>query len=367
MPHVLAITRPDDEHAHIVRWALGQKGVACSFFTGRGFPSQQTASIRARGTETSVFLPGVPDTVDVVWNRRTPTLDIDPSLHEADKPFVLDEAHHFMRAVQVALGRETRFVNPLDSVPGSDGKLVQMITAARCGLSTPETLFTNDPLELRRFAHASPSGIICKTFAPGIWESGPQVFMAYTSVVDDESLADDVSIRSCPEIYQHRVEVDHELRVTVMGSQVFAAKIVVDAARVDWRSAQGEEGAQLDLIPTLLEPRVHEACIALTHQLGLLFACIDLIVTPAGDCVLLEANPMGQFLWVEASCPELPMLDAFAQFIADPSPEFRYQPTGEVVRSSDFEQTSEADVLRKELEIVAACGSSPFVYKEETA
>jgi hypothetical protein len=45
------------------------------------------------------------------------------------------------------------------------------------------------------------------------------------------------------------------------------------------------------------------------------FCCFDFTVTPGGDHVFLEANQMGQFLWVEEKVPELPMLDTMCAFL----------------------------------------------------
>ncbi len=42
-----------------------------------------------------------------------------------------------------------------------------------------------------------------------------------------------------------------------------------------------------------------EACIAVTHDLGLRFAAIDLVEDEDGQFWFLEANPNGQWAWIE--------------------------------------------------------------------
>jgi glutathione synthase/RimK-type ligase-like ATP-grasp enzyme len=42
-----------------------------------------------------------------------------------------------------------------------------------------------------------------------------------------------------------------------------------------------------------------EQLLTLMSELELTFACIDLILRPDGAVVFLEANPSGQWLWVE--------------------------------------------------------------------
>ena len=68
-----------------------------------------------------------------------------------------------------------------------------------------------------------------------------------------------------------------------------------------------------------------EWCRALLRRLGLVFGCIDFIVTPEGEYVFLEVNQMGQFLWVELANPEFPLLQAFAEFLVSQDPEFRFR------------------------------------------
>lgn len=50
-------------------------------------------------------------------------------------------------------------------------------------------------------------------------------------------------------------------------------------------------------------------------NLGLVFGCIDIIVTLNGEYCFLEVNEMGQFLWIERANPEIRILDAFCDFL----------------------------------------------------
>ena len=102
-----------------------------------------------------------------------------------------------------------------------------------------------------------------------------------------------------------------ELRVTVIGDELFAAEIlsqehaetVVDWRRFDvpvtWRRAE-------------LPDSVAAQCLALTRGYGLNFGAVDLVSTPDGRYVFLEINPNGQFLFVQERVPELRMGQALA-------------------------------------------------------
>ena len=82
----------------------------------------------------------------------------------------------------------------------------------------------------------------------------------------------------------------------------------------------GRPPAELTDLPS----DVRERCLDLMHELGLVFGCIDLIVTPENEYVFLEVNEMGQFLWVEHCCPESKLLHKFSQFLMSRDPKFDY-------------------------------------------
>jgi hypothetical protein len=58
-------------------------------------------------------------------------------------------------------------------------------------------------------------------------------------------------------------------------------------------------------------------------ELGLVMGMIDLLVTPEGDHVFLKVEEQGEFLWLEQMCPDLPLVDIAARFLACGDPYFR--------------------------------------------
>ena len=110
-----------------------------------------------------------------------------------------------------------------------------------------------------------------------------------------------------------------------MGRTLIAAKIDSqkhEATREDWRSAQH----LLEIAPFALPEEIAEKCRRYMRMAGLNFGCFDVIVTPEGEYVFLEVNQAGQFLWKEQRCPELPMLQAFCDFLIAADPDFLWQP-----------------------------------------
>jgi hypothetical protein len=78
--------------------------------------------------------------------------------------------------------------------------------------------------------------------------------------------------------------------------------------------------------PAELPAEVDARCRRLLHELGLVFGCIDLILTPSGEHVFLEVNEMGQFLWLDELCPEINTLAPFCQLLIQGRRDFARSP-----------------------------------------
>jgi glutathione synthase/RimK-type ligase-like ATP-grasp enzyme len=105
-----------------------------------------------------------------------------------------------------------------------------------------------------------------------------------------------------------------ELRVTVVGEQVFAAEIhsqQTNRTRVDWRRYDLSHTPHL---PHALPEHVQVKCVELVRRLGLCYGAIDLILTPDGRYVFLEINPSGQYMWIEERTG-LPISEAVANLL----------------------------------------------------
>jgi hypothetical protein len=110
-------------------------------------------------------------------------------------------------------------------------------------------------------------------------------FLIPTTLVTQHDPHDAAALRACPAIYRRLVEKLNVLRVTVVGDEVFARRIVFQAhesARVDWRAA-GE--AMLDRQPCHLDTAVADRCHALLWVLGLKITGMIFVATSEGDTV----------------------------------------------------------------------------------
>jgi glutathione synthase/RimK-type ligase-like ATP-grasp enzyme len=100
-----------------------------------------------------------------------------------------------------------------------------------------------------------------------------------------------------------------DLRVTIVGEDVFAAEIHSQTTEYkhDFRMAMHDAAIRSHTLPDAVVAKLQ----ALMAALGLVYGALDLRLTPEGDYVFLEINPAGQWLFIEHHTGQ-PISDAIA-------------------------------------------------------
>jgi len=157
----------------------------------------------------------------------------------------------------------------------------------QCGFAIPETLVTNEPELVREFVKMHHR-VVYKSVS------------AVRSIVRefDESDAERLErIRWCPTQFQAFVPGTN-VRVHVVGEHVFAT--AVDSAATDYRYAAQQVGTHAKLREVELSSELASRCVFLTRALGLVFAGIDLKITPDDRVVCFEVNPSPAYSYYES-------------------------------------------------------------------
>jgi glutathione synthase/RimK-type ligase-like ATP-grasp enzyme len=115
-----------------------------------------------------------------------------------------------------------------------------------------------------------------------------------------------------PVIFQEFVPAEADVRVTVVGDNLFATAIVPAPGgyQLDYRM----DLAGASYLPTELPPEVADRIRALMQRLGLLYGALDLRRRADGSYVFLEINPAGEWLFVEERSGQ-PITEAVADFL----------------------------------------------------
>jgi glutathione synthase/RimK-type ligase-like ATP-grasp enzyme len=199
-----------------------------------------------------------------------------------------------------------------ERIQRAGNKQLQLQAARAMGLRIPRTLITNDPQAVKDFAKTCENGLIAKMLSSfAIYEEG-QEKVVFTNRVAPEHLEELEGLHLCPMTFQEMVPKALELRVTIVGNQTFAASIdsqSSERATHDWR--RDGVGLLQDWERYELPGDIEQRLMGLMDYFGLNYGAIDIVVTPAGDHVFLEVNPVGEFFWLER-CPGLPISRAIA-------------------------------------------------------
>ena len=313
---VLIITQEIDPHADLMALRLEKRGVKAVRFhpqsVGRSdsltleFDSQGQRRWRLEGAY-GVLQDGE---VGSVWYRR-PLFALDPGLSEEEALFSQAETRHAV----LGLFRLTEafWVNPPDAIRVAESKPLQLGLAQRLGFRVPHTLLTNDPGKFKEFYEQCRGGVIFKVMTQGALGSSAGKGV-YTSLVDRRHLENLATIRQAPCLFQEHIPKALDLRVTVIGDQIFPVAIHSQGqedAKIDWR--QGKT-ARLKHEMHQLPPEIAAQCFELLKSLQLVYGAIDLVLTPQGEYVFLEINPSGQFAWIEAFI-KVPLVETLADLL----------------------------------------------------
>jgi glutathione synthase/RimK-type ligase-like ATP-grasp enzyme len=226
------------------------------------------------------------------WIHERSVLDADRYQDKGVLTFVTYERRQFLEGAWA--NSPWKWVNHPDRVILAQNKLRQLKLASEIGFSVPETLVTNNAAEARAFC-GGPS--VAKSVAGiGVVRSGVP-YSVFTQKVDLNQISDE-AVASSPAIYQRLVPRVADLRVTVVGKDVFSSSIVMEdcSDTVDWRSVS-EKDLRYDVHESPSE--VAHLCQRMMKSLGLEFGAFDFIITPSDEYVFLELNPSGQWAWIE--------------------------------------------------------------------
>lgn len=307
---IMILTHARDGSADMVLKHLTSMGKRFVRFNTEQFPQTVGLDLSAVNGKIDGHLVFKTKTIEfkeikVIWNRRPHKPEISALVrNERLRNWAQEEAEQALQLLYFAL--EDRIwinkVAPNDLLQFN--KILQMKYAAEAGLHTPETLISNIPKSVKRFAQRKKHGVALKVLKSGVIQySANRMAAMYTKRLKSAELTKDAlrSIQVAPSFFQEYVDKAVELRLTVVGNRIFSCKIYsqeLDCAKEDWRRGITKRGTvrhELFSLPKEIEKK----CLRLMRNLDLTFGCIDMILTPEGNYVFLEVNPNGQWGWIE--------------------------------------------------------------------
>ncbi|MFA6601281.1 MAG: hypothetical protein WCT02_00235 [Candidatus Paceibacterota bacterium] len=203
-----------------------------------------------------------------------------------------------MRKALWSLMSKAKWLNDPWKMAQAENKIVQLSAATQSGLAVPDTIVTSDPEAVRHFYAEHGGRIIVKILA-----TSPILDQViYTNLVSEESIQTIETVKLSPSIFQEYIPKSYELRITVVGHQIFPVKILSQAniqTSIDWRAKPTDNDHGVMMEQCTLPEKIIDQIRHFMSAMGLNFGCIDMIVTPAGHYIFLEINPNGQWYFVQ--------------------------------------------------------------------
>lgn len=319
---ILIITAKRDSHIGAVAQHFDEVGVPWVRLNTEDFatnvdltisPTAGNGTLRVRDSDKTINL----DEVGAVWYRKPDPVSTThfSNLEPAALEYIDAELGELLLNLYSLLQHIPWINNPF-TTRIAHRKMLQLKTAASIGFRTPRTIITNNPETALAFAESLPSDVAVKSLG-AITVTAPTgggeaiqygLFTRRVTLPELRTVKD--TIRHLPTAFQEFIEKQYELRITVVGSRIFACRI---ESRGDDLTADDYRLDTTRLRHTLHEcPELEEKLLSYMRAFGITFGCFDIIVTKAGDPVFVECNVNGQWQWIQ-NMTGLPIGSAIAQ------------------------------------------------------
>lgn len=235
------------------------------------------------------------DDITGAYFRRPGAPVIPDSVQNAgERAYVAAEWSSFLKSLYNRL--EGLWLNSPNAIFAAEDKPLQLMLAQELGFNVPAVMVTNDISSVRIVTDVSQA--VCKPLRQAVL-TGDTERVIFTSRIGNLEEGNSESIALAPFIVQKEILKKYDVRVTVVGQQIFATAIWSQEhteTEVDWR-----QGSRPDLRheKIMLAPAVQQQCLALVAKLGLRYGAIDFVCDREGVLWFLEINPNGQWAWIE--------------------------------------------------------------------
>ncbi|MET7847787.1 ATP-grasp ribosomal peptide maturase [Streptomyces avermitilis] len=245
-----------------------------------------------------------------VWIRRPGV----PATHVAEPSAWLTE-ESTQALYGMLRGAGARWMNHPDAARPARHKPWQLHLAQRSRLPVPATLITTFPQAARDFSERFPD-LVVKPVS-GAHPQEPSQVVPTSRVAPD---ADFTDVAYGPTLLQRRIAKRADIRLTVVGDRIFAARKAVaadaDPDEVDVRFTTSAEPWR----PVEAPPRLAAAVHTYLRLAELAYGAFDFAEDSDGIWWFLECNQSGQFGFVEIETGQ-PIARSVAEWLTDRAPE----------------------------------------------
>ncbi|WYL93605.1 MAG: MvdD family ATP-grasp ribosomal peptide maturase [Gloeotrichia echinulata IR180] len=311
----------DNESIPLVIKEIEARGEKAFRFDTDRYPTEVKLDIYCGDSERVIINDGEQkldlSEVSSVWYRRMRYgAKIPQTMDKQFRDPSVEESRRTVRGMIASL--KAFHFDKMSNVDITNNKQLQLQVAKELGLRTPRTLTSNNPETVKQFAsECQKQGIVTKMLSSfAIYGDQGEELVVFTSPVTDDDLNHMEGLHFCPMTFQENVPKALELRTTIVGHNIFTAAVdsqSLGGSTYDWR----KEGKSLvkSWESYKLPEDIEKKLLKLMAYFGLNYGAIDIIVTPDGEYIFLEINPVGEFFWMEIYPPHFPISHAIAEIL----------------------------------------------------
>jgi glutathione synthase/RimK-type ligase-like ATP-grasp enzyme len=324
---IVIVTDQFDPHTDMVIVELRKRGYQPVRLHTADFPTSASVTLdfdqQHWGGELTLFKgPVYIDDIKSIWWRRPEPYVISADLSKGEREFARGETEHTFAGVWRII--DCYWMSFPTHIRQASNKIEQLQRAAQLGFRVPRTLITNDPSRVQEFYDRCNGEIVYKSLAMPRITANDQIFqeeseennvkVVYTTRITQDQLSLLEAVRTAPCQFQELIPKCLELRVTIIGDDMFVCEIHSqedERTSLDWRHYEVSIPYKKGSLP----PEIAEKCFALMKSYNLNYSAMDLILTPEGEYVFLENNPSGQCFFIQRHIPEFKMVEAVASYL----------------------------------------------------
>ncbi|MDM6972373.1 ATP-grasp domain-containing protein, partial [Klebsiella michiganensis] len=199
-----------------------------------------------------------------VFLRNTPGRSID-----INEQLSLSQWNAFLRGLMVF--DKAYWMNWPQATYAAESKPYQLMIAKKIGFSVPQTIISNS----LGFEKLPSTKFIIKSMDTVLLKENDDCYFTYTSKANPADFTLDKT-KQAPITFQEYIEDKLDIRVTIVGSKVYAVAIKSNGNAIsdDWRTLKKED---LEYIDIELPVRIKKLCIEYVKLIGLNYGAIDII------------------------------------------------------------------------------------------
>lgn len=293
-PPVLVVTRLDDQTADLVIMELNRRSVPVVRLDPGDFPGTVTVNAYLDGLGFGGTVRTATRTLDLervrsVYWRRPSAFGAGEMLAEQDARWCIEQARYGLGGILGAVAG-AHYVNHPWRNRDAEYKPAQLAAAARCGMTVPPTLITNDSAKARRFAEQHGPVVYKPLRNTDYLNDDARPLTVWVDEVTPDSI--DTGVSRTMHLFQRRVDKTADLRLIAIGEELFAVRID-GAPGLDWR--RNYDALSYTLVET--PPEVAKGVRAYLDAFGLVFGAFDFGLDRADRPWFYECNPNGQWAW----------------------------------------------------------------------